>query len=115
MQDVIRSLATTKAPEPAFSDYGDDDFDEFDDDTILQLEASMTATQSEMGPRPETAATTTTTISTLPDELDDKLLDEFEDLDEDIFDEAEELITANSQSVPQAPATTKADDLAQRR
>lgn len=111
MQDLIRPLAATKAPEPALSDYGDDDFDEFDDDTILQLEASMTATQSEIGPRPETAATTTTTKSTLPDEFDDKLLDEFEDLDEDIFDEAEELITTNSQSVPQAPGTTKVDDL----
>ncbi|KAH7198027.1 DNA replication factor Dna2-domain-containing protein [Fusarium flagelliforme] len=99
------------APEPTFSDYGDDDFDEFDDDTILQLEASITATQSEIDPRPETATATTTTKSTLPDEFDDKLLDEFEDLDEDIFDEAEDLITANSQSVPQAPATTKVDDL----
>lgn len=96
-----------KAPGPSSSDYGGDDFDEFDDDTILQLEASITATQSEMDPRPELA----TSKSALPDEFDDKLLDEFEDLDDDIFNEAEELITADSQQAPQPHTTTKTDDL----
>jgi DNA replication ATP-dependent helicase Dna2 len=106
-QNQARPPAPIKAPEPASSDYGGDDFDEFDDDTILQLEASITATQSEMESRPEATASK----NSLPDEFDDKLLDEFEDLDDDIFNEAEELITTDSQQVPQAPTTTKTDDL----
>ncbi|SPJ77189.1 related to DNA helicase [Fusarium torulosum] len=115
LQRAAQSPTRTKAPEPASSDYGDDEFDEFDDDTILQLEASITTTQLEADPQPEL----TGTESAQPDEFDDKisdvfddkLLEEFGDLDDDIFDEAEELITANSQQLPQVPPTTKPDDL----
>ncbi|KAG8667324.1 DNA replication endonuclease-helicase Dna2 [Fusarium poae] len=106
-QKQARSPTLIKASDPASSDYGDDDFDEFDDATILQLEASITATQSEMEPLPKAA----TPKNTLPDEFDDKLLEEFEDLDDDIFNEAEDLITTDSQQVPQAPTTTKPEDL----
>lgn len=107
LQRPAQSPARTKAPEPASSDYGDDEFDEFDDDTILQLEASITTTQLEADPQPDL----TGTENAQPDEFDDKLLEEFGDLDDDIFDEAEELITANSQQLPQAPLSTKPDDL----
>lgn len=102
-----RSPTPIKVTGPAASsDYGDDEFDdEFDDDTIMQLEASMTATQTEMEPQPKAA----TPKNTLQGEVDDKL-DEFEDLDDDIFNEAEDFITTDSQQVPQA-LTTKTDDL----
>lgn len=105
-QRQARSPTPIKVTGPAVSsDYGGDDFDdEVDDDTMLQLEASITATQSEMEPRPKTPK------NTLPDEFDDKM-DEFEDFDDDIFNEAEDLITTDSQQVPQAPTTTKTVDL----
>ncbi|KAM0426761.1 hypothetical protein ACHAPT_008077 [Fusarium lateritium] len=80
------------------SDYGDDDFDDFDDDTIMQLEATINATQLEAkaeppAPEPETR----------PDEEPEAgKLDEFDDLDDDIFDDAEDLLT----SVEQAQTTT---------
>ncbi|GKU17341.1 unnamed protein product [Fusarium langsethiae] len=106
-QNLARLPTPIKASGPASSDYGDDDFDEFDDDTILQLEASITATQSELEPQRKAAAPK----NTLPDEFDDRLLDEFEDLDDDIFNEAEDLITTDSQQVPQASTTTKPEDL----
>ncbi|KAF5608779.1 DNA replication ATP-dependent helicase Dna2 [Fusarium subglutinans] len=101
-------------PEPASSDYGDDDFDEFDDDTIMQLEASINTTQLETNPLPEVVAAENDPVSETdhktPENFDGKL-DEFDDLDDDFFDEAEDLITADSQQVSQALATTELDDL----
>jgi DNA replication ATP-dependent helicase Dna2 len=101
-------------PELASSDYGDDDFDEFDDDTIMQLEASINTTQLETNPQPEVAVAENNPLCEIDDETPEKFdgkLDEFDDLDDDFFDEAEDLITADSQQVSQAPATTKLDDL----
>ncbi|KAF4487884.1 DNA replication ATP-dependent helicase Dna2 [Fusarium agapanthi] len=101
-------------PEPASSDYGDDDFDEFDDDTIMQLEASINTTQLETNPLPEVVAAENNPVPETdhktPENFDGKL-DEFDELDDDFFDEAEDLITADSQQVSQAPATTELDDL----
>ncbi|KAF4444834.1 DNA replication ATP-dependent helicase Dna2 [Fusarium acutatum] len=101
-------------PEPASSDYGDDDFDEFDDDTMMQLEASINTTQLEMNLQPEVVAAENNPVTEIdhktPEKFDGKL-DEFDDLDDDFFDEAEDLITADSQQVSQAPATTELDDL----
>jgi DNA replication ATP-dependent helicase Dna2 len=115
LQRTAQSPTRAKAPEPASSDYGDDEFDEFDDDTILQLEASITTTQLEADPQPDLAGTENAQPDEfddkISDEFDDKVLEEFGDLDDDIFDEAEELITANSQQLPQAPPLTKPDDL----
>lgn len=115
LQRAAQSPTRTKVPEPASSDYGDDEFDEFDDDTILQLEASITTTQLEADPQPDLTGTENAQLDEfddkISDEFDDKLLEEFGDLDDDIFDEAEELITANSQQLPQAAPSTKPDDL----
>ncbi|KAF4458912.1 dna replication atp-dependent helicase dna2 [Fusarium albosuccineum] len=75
--------AQPQVQEPASSDYGDDDFDDFDDDTMMQLEASINATQLE--------------IAQPIDQKESKTVDEFDDLDDDIFDEAEDLITTVDQ------------------
>ncbi|KAF4984901.1 hypothetical protein FDECE_16992 [Fusarium decemcellulare] len=75
--------AQPQVQEPASSDYGDDDFDGFDDDTMMQLEASINATQLE-NVQPT-------------DQKESKTVDEFDDLDDDIFDEAEDLITTVDQ------------------
>ncbi|KAM5348737.1 hypothetical protein ACJ41O_008560 [Fusarium nematophilum] len=83
------------------SDYGDDDFDDFDDDTMMQLEASINATQLETAnPQPD--------VTHLDQQKDQKsVVDEFDDLDDDIFDEAEDLITSvESQQISQPANTT---------
>ncbi|KAH7161400.1 hypothetical protein EDB81DRAFT_344578 [Dactylonectria macrodidyma] len=91
-------------PKPTSSDYGDDDFDDFDDDTMLELEASINATQL------ETPATSRSAVNTTGGEhtqTEPMAAEEFDDLDDDIFDEAEELITTvESQHIPQAPDET---------
>ncbi|KAK7418562.1 DNA replication endonuclease-helicase Dna2 [Neonectria punicea] len=90
------------SPGPTSSNYGDDDFDDFDDDTMLELEASINATQLEVP-----IANSGVSIVAEKQQSETKALvaDEFEDLDDDIFDEAEELITtAQSQLAPEAPA-----------
>ncbi|KAF4455543.1 DNA replication ATP-dependent helicase Dna2 [Fusarium austroafricanum] len=114
LQPPTRPPAQLKAPEPASSDYGDDEFDEFDDDTIMQLEASINATQLEANLQSEVALPESKPPDPigemLPDKFDDKL-DEFDDLDDDFFDDAEDVITADSQQVPQVPLPTKTDDL----
>ncbi|KAJ4266402.1 DNA replication endonuclease-helicase Dna2 [Fusarium torreyae] len=88
-------------PQAPSSDYGDDDFDDFDDDTMMQLEASINTTQLETNPLPQPEAIA----------IANKVLEEFDDLDDDFFDEAEELITANSQQVSVGPTAKKGDDL----
>ncbi|KAH7167241.1 DNA replication factor Dna2-domain-containing protein [Fusarium sp. MPI-SDFR-AT-0072] len=109
-----RSPVQLPPPEPASSDYGDDDFDEFDDDTIMQLEASINTTQLETNPQPEVAVAENNPLCEIDDKTPEKFdgkLDEFDDLDDDFFNEAEDLITGDSQQVSQAPARTKLDDL----
>lgn len=73
---------------PESSDYGDDDLDDFDDDTLMQLEASISATQ--LGAQVDQE-------KTIPQESKKEVpqvSDEFDDLDDDIFDEAENLIAS---------------------
>ncbi|KAF4978774.1 hypothetical protein FZEAL_4888 [Fusarium zealandicum] len=85
------------------SDYGDDDFDDFDDDTILQLEATINATQTEVTPQPDTDSAPKDTTSADQGTENKPVTDEFEDLDDDIFDEAVDLITSvESQQVSQS-------------
>ncbi|RBQ80530.1 hypothetical protein FVER14953_20755 [Fusarium verticillioides] len=114
VQVPARAPVQLPHPEPASSDYGDDDFDEFDDDTIMQLEASINTTQLEANQQPEVVAAENNPVTEndkkTPERFGGKL-DEFDDLDDDFFDEAEDLITADSQQVSQAPATTELDDL----
>lgn len=80
----------------------------------MQLEASINTTQLETNPQPGVAVAENNTVSEIdhktPERFDGKL-DEFDDLDDDFFDEAENLITADSQQVSQAPAATELDDL----
>lgn len=90
----------------ATSDYGDEDFGDFDDDALMELEASINATQLDSVTKPRDsgsqAEATAQGIQTDP-----IVLDEFEDLDDDIFDGAENLIkSVESQYNSQAPAQT---------
>lgn len=116
-----RPQKTEKGPPQYSSDYGDDEFDEFDDDTLMELEASINATQLD--------AAVKTPVQKPPAETDRKgresnpiILDEFDDLDDDLFDGAENLVAAvESQHISQAhaytpspkprmPATTKVNE-----
>lgn len=88
------------------SDYGDDEFDEFDDDTLLELEASINATQVEPTINPSKEQDTLEP-SKQGNQSNPIQLDEFEDLDDEIFDGAETLIAeVESQHISQAPAQT---------
>ncbi|CAG9943887.1 unnamed protein product [Clonostachys rosea f. rosea IK726] len=69
------------------SDYGDDDFDE---DTFLELEATITATQALKADKAPEIPISGTDVS-----------DEFGDLDDDVFEEAANLVPALSQKNPQ--------------
>lgn len=69
------------------SDYGDDDFDE---DTFLELEATITATQALKADKAPEIPISGTDAS-----------DEFGDLDDDVFEEAANLVPALSQKNPQ--------------
>lgn len=101
-----RPQKTENRPPPPSSDYGDDDFDEFDDDTFMELEASINATQLDSAVK--------TPIQKAPPKADQRghetnpiILDEFEDLDDDLFDGAENLVAAvESQHISQAQAQT---------
>ncbi|KPM37491.1 DNA replication ATP-dependent helicase/nuclease DNA2 [Neonectria ditissima] len=90
------------SPGPNSSNYGDDDFDDFDDDAMLELEASINATQLET---PMVNSGVSIVAGEQHSEPKHPVVDEFEDLDDDIFDEAEDLIvTAQSQLAPHVPA-----------
>lgn len=108
-------------PKAPASDYGDDDFDDFDDDTIMQLEATINATQldkeePELPPQPlegkpedEPAEKLADTPVDNPTATPDKL-DEFDDLDDDIFDDAEDLLTSVEQAQTVTPVDNDPDD-----
>ncbi|KAL2692172.1 hypothetical protein Neosp_002578 [[Neocosmospora] mangrovei] len=98
-------------PKAPASDYGDDDFDDFDDDTIMQLEASINATQLDHQEEPELPPQPLEAEKHEPeDEPADEpentpadKLDEFDDLDDDIFDDAEDLLTSVEQAQTATP------------
>ncbi|KAH0425895.1 hypothetical protein CcaCcLH18_10682 [Colletotrichum camelliae] len=100
----------TAAP-AAESDYGDDDFDEFDDDTFLELEAGMSLSN----PQQEPMQTTPVPLPVQAVKQDMTAMDdEFDDLDEDIFEAAEGImenaeIHLASQSAPR-PLPTPVDN-----
>jgi DNA replication ATP-dependent helicase Dna2 len=104
-------------PKAPASDYGDDDFDDFDDDTIMQLEASINATQLDHKEEPELPPQLLETEKDEPEaenpadtpDTPDKL-DEFDDLDDDIFDDAEDLLTSVEQAQTLTPVDPDPDD-----
>lgn len=98
-------------------EYGDDDFD-FDDDTLLELEASIISTQPARVP--ETAKQDKPLAKTAVNPTSKPVvLEEFDDLDDDVFDGAEDLVTGNQShtvhiidsSPPQKPAAATASIL----
>lgn len=102
-------------PKAPASDYGDDDFDDFDDDTIMQLEASINATQldkeePELPPQPLETAKDEPEAEKPADTPDPDKLDEFDDLDDDIFDDAEDLLTSVEQAQTVTPVDPDPDD-----
>ncbi|KZL84995.1 dna replication atp-dependent helicase dna2 [Colletotrichum incanum] len=97
---------------PAKSDYGDadfDDFDEFDDDTFLELEASISLSNPKQDARQSTPTPAPPLKSVQPVQKDDVSLDdEFGDLDDDIFEAAETIMeSAEINAVSQTPTSTK--------
>ncbi|EQB56867.1 hypothetical protein CGLO_03083 [Colletotrichum gloeosporioides Cg-14] len=94
----------TAAP-AAESDYGDDDFDEFDDDTFLELEAGMSLSNPQQEP-----TQTTPVPPPVPAAKQDIIAmdDEFDDLDEDIFEAAEGIMeTAEIHLASQSATSAK--------
>ncbi|KAK3402247.1 hypothetical protein B0T20DRAFT_135208 [Sordaria brevicollis] len=89
--------AVSNLPEKASSDYGDDDFD-FDDDTLLELDASF------LGRGEGSTLIASDAVSPAPQESSKTAADkdEFGDLDDDIFDGAEDLV-AQVESATQQP------------
>ncbi|EGO54066.1 hypothetical protein NEUTE1DRAFT_131702 [Neurospora tetrasperma FGSC 2508] len=88
----------SKQPEKASSDYGDDDFD-FDESTLLELDASI------LGQGDGSTLMASDAVSPAPRESSKTLVDndEFGDLDDDIFDGVEDLV-AQVESATQKPA-----------
>ncbi|KAL0469417.1 DNA replication helicase [Neurospora intermedia] len=88
----------SKQPEKASSDYGDDDFD-FDESTLLELDASI------LGQGDGSTLIASDAVSPAPRESSKTLVDndEFGDLDDDIFDGVEDLV-AQVESATQKPA-----------
>ncbi|KAI5467738.1 hypothetical protein BGZ63DRAFT_35040 [Mariannaea sp. PMI_226] len=96
----LKSQPTTKAT----SDYGDDDFDELNDDDMLELEASINATQLET-PLGQRSTAKVELREEGEEDVKPAIADEFDDLDDDIFDEAEDLVVkVESQHTSQPPA-----------
>lgn len=95
--------------EDASSDYGDDDFD---DDTFMEIDASLVPTSLGVSPAVNTPVLAANTRNiNVPNKVDDD--DEFGDLDDDVFAEAEDLIAEiasmptsqmNNQILPQNQA-----------
>ncbi|KAK3342429.1 hypothetical protein B0H65DRAFT_468212 [Neurospora tetraspora] len=90
--------AASNLPEKASSDYGDDDFD-FDEDTLLELDASF------LGRGDGSTLIASDAVSPAPRESSKTVVDndEFGDLDDDIFDGVEDLV-AQVESATQQPA-----------
>ncbi|KAF7560575.1 hypothetical protein G7046_g3558 [Stylonectria norvegica] len=102
-----RQLDHDQAPSPTSLEFGDDEFDDdLDDDTFMELEANINATQI------DTAAPTTEPEVIILEgdpqkEAEPLVLDEFEDLDDDLFDGADNLVTlAQSQHAYETPVQT---------
>ncbi|KAK1526507.1 DNA replication factor Dna2 [Colletotrichum paranaense] len=93
----------------AESEYGDvdfDDFDEFDDDTFLELEASISLSNSKQEARPSTP--TPAPVSVQPTKQSSTgLEDEFGDLDDDIFEAAEDILESAVATASQLPTSAK--------
>ena len=89
--------APSNLPEKAASDYGDDDFD-FDEDTLLELDASF------LGRGDGSTLIASDAVSPAPRESSKTAVDndEFGDLDDDIFDGVEDLV-AQVESTTQQP------------
>lgn len=96
-----RRPSDNKNPLAPLSDYGDDDFD---DDTFMELEASIAASQLPVSAAPTRVDSPKSKDNRqMVDQTTNK--DEFDDLDDGIFDDAEDLIAgALSQHFPQTPA-----------
>ncbi|GKT65963.1 DNA replication ATP-dependent helicase DNA2 [Colletotrichum tofieldiae] len=97
---------------PAKSDYGDadfDEFDEFDDDTFLELEASISLSNPRQDARQSTPTPAPPLQSVQPIQQDDVGLDdEFGDLDDDIFEAAETIMeSAEINASSQTPTSTE--------
>ncbi|KAK6211103.1 dna replication atp-dependent helicase dna2 [Colletotrichum tabaci] len=113
-QDVAKDLGLDVKPKAvsAESDYGDvdfDEFDEFDDDTFLELEASISLSN------PNQDALQSTPTPARPIEIDQpyrqddaNVDDEFGDLDDDIFEAAESIIgNAELNAVSRTPTAVE--------
>ncbi|KAK3945578.1 hypothetical protein QBC46DRAFT_430115 [Diplogelasinospora grovesii] len=77
--DDATLIAGAGSPDKPSSDYGGDDFDDFDDDTLMELDNICSTTVSAPDP-----------VKNPPDAA--KLGDEFGDLDDDLFDGAADLV-----------------------
>ncbi|KAI0173452.1 hypothetical protein GGR52DRAFT_387905 [Hypoxylon sp. FL1284] len=96
--NVDRTAQTTDKPRPnasmdALSDYGDDDFD---DDTLMELDASVYQTREEHAQadiKVPTADTGQDPVQQQPLQGSESSDDEFADMDDDVFAAAENLMT----------------------
>ncbi|KYK55055.1 DNA replication factor Dna2 [Drechmeria coniospora] len=84
--------------EPATSDYGDDDFDE---DTFIELEATMHA-----GPVSPTTVKPAKLKSTESSERKPRMVGEFDDVDDCLFDNDELLVASQPAPLNASPAKT---------
>ncbi|KAK1590623.1 uncharacterized protein LY79DRAFT_515564 [Colletotrichum navitas] len=97
---------------PVESDYGDvdfDEFDEFDDDTFLEIEASISLSNPKQDARQSTPTPAPPAQPVQAVQQDDvNLDDEFGDLDDDIFEAAETIMeSAEVNAASQAPTSTR--------
>ncbi|EFQ33547.1 DNA replication factor Dna2 [Colletotrichum graminicola] len=97
---------------PAESDYGDvdfDEFDEFDDDTFLEIEASISLSNPKQDARQSTPTPAPPAQPVQAVQQDDvNLDDEFGDLDDDIVEAAETIMeSAKVSAASQAPTSTR--------
>ncbi|KAK2005005.1 hypothetical protein LX36DRAFT_142899 [Colletotrichum falcatum] len=109
-QDLGLGLKGNAAP--AESDYGDadfDEFDEFDDDTFLEIEASISLSNPKQNARQSTPIPQPPPQPVQAIRQDDvNLDDEFGDLDDDIFEAAETIMeSAEVDAAFQAPTGTR--------
>lgn len=96
--DADEPEPTTERPKldtsmDASSDYGDDDFD---DDTLMELDASVCQSHEDHAKQDSTPQVTNAeevTVQPQADRISDSFDDEFADMDDDIFAAAEDLMT----------------------
>ncbi|OLN85079.1 DNA replication ATP-dependent helicase/nuclease dna2 [Colletotrichum chlorophyti] len=102
--------AKATAAESAYDDDAFDEFDEFDDDTFLELEASLSLPESKTEAKKTTPVPLTVDPPVQPPQQENATLDddEFGDLDDDIFEAAEGIMeTAEAIAASQVPNLTK--------